>query len=123
MRGQPCTDHLGREYPSRLARAKAWGISPVTVDQRIAAGWSVERALTSPPSHSPAPHPVTYRGTEYASVRAMCRELGLDRLRVRQALIEGATIDVAVLAGSARDVDRWARVGAVLDLWRARRGA
>lgn len=122
MRGQPCTDHLGREYPSRLARAKAWGISPVTVDQRIAAGWPVERALTSPPEHSVEAHPVTYQGKNYPSVRALCIAQRVTRIRVIRALRDGASVDDAIEAARPHG-GRWARIAAVLDLWRAARDA
>lgn len=45
---QEVTDHLGNEYSSRSLMAKAYGLSPLTLSERLKRGWSVEEALTTP---------------------------------------------------------------------------
>lgn len=48
----PCTDHTGRQFPSRGAMCAAWGIAQGLVCNRIRCmGWSLERALTTPVRH------------------------------------------------------------------------
>lgn len=42
------TDHLGNEYRSRSLMAKAYGLTPLTLSERLKRGWSVEEALTTP---------------------------------------------------------------------------
>ena len=44
-----CYDHLGNEYPSMSAMAKAYGLSPSVLTTRLNRDWSFERALTTPP--------------------------------------------------------------------------
>ena len=46
--GKPCKDHLGKEYKSFTAMAKAWGLNLRTIRNRLKADWSLERALTTP---------------------------------------------------------------------------
>ena len=45
---QEVTDHLGNKYRSRSLMAKAYGISSLTLGDRLKRGWSVEEALTTP---------------------------------------------------------------------------
>lgn len=45
---QEVTDHLGNKYRSRSLMAKAYGISSLTVGDRLKRGWSMEEALTTP---------------------------------------------------------------------------
>lgn len=47
-KGKPCKDHLGKEYKSFRAMAKAWGVSPSALAARLSESWSLERALTTP---------------------------------------------------------------------------
>lgn len=47
-KGKPCKDHIGKEYKSISAMAKAWGVSYVTFCARLNKRWSLERALTTP---------------------------------------------------------------------------
>lgn len=41
-------DHLGNRYKSKAAMAEAYGISKFVFDKREKAGWSLEKALTTP---------------------------------------------------------------------------
>lgn len=45
---QEVTDHLGNKYCSRSLMAKAYGISSLTLGDRLKRGWSMEEALTTP---------------------------------------------------------------------------
>lgn len=48
----PCTDHTGRQFPSKGAMCKAWGIAQGLVCNRVRCnGWSLKRALTTPVRH------------------------------------------------------------------------
>lgn len=42
-------DHTGKEFPNIAAMAKAWGLKPKLVRDRLRMGWTVEKALTTPP--------------------------------------------------------------------------
>lgn len=42
-------DHLGKMYQSTVAMCKAWGINNWTFTTRLNKGWSIEKALTTPP--------------------------------------------------------------------------
>lgn len=44
----PARDHLGKDYPSLSAMARAWNLSPNCLFIRLEAGWTIERALTTP---------------------------------------------------------------------------
>lgn len=43
-----CTDHLGNEFKSDIARAKHWNLGAATVRTRLAQGWSLKDALEKP---------------------------------------------------------------------------
>ena len=45
----PCRDHLGKEYHSFQAMARAYGLSSVMLSKRLNQyGWDLEKALTAP---------------------------------------------------------------------------
>ena len=43
-----CKDHLGNVYPSKVDRAKAYNLDNNVIQTRLAKGWTLERALTTP---------------------------------------------------------------------------
>ena len=45
---KPCTDHLGKEYPSLAAMCKHYGLPRTMFSSRLKLGWSLEDALTKP---------------------------------------------------------------------------
>ena len=45
-----CEDHTGREFASITKMCYFWGISEQLYSSRLKAGWSVEKALTTPKS-------------------------------------------------------------------------
>lgn len=42
-------DHTGQEFPNIAEMAKAWGLKPKLVRDRLRMGWTVEKALLTPP--------------------------------------------------------------------------
>ena len=44
----PARDHLGHNYPSMSAMARAYNIAPDTLTSRLNKGWPVAKALTTP---------------------------------------------------------------------------
>lgn len=42
-------DHTGQEFPNIAEMAKAWGLRPKLVRDRLRRGWTVEKALLTPP--------------------------------------------------------------------------
>lgn len=46
---KPLYDHLGIRYKSLTALAKAYGLDRKTLSYRLAQGWDIEKALTTPP--------------------------------------------------------------------------
>ena len=44
----PARDHLGHDYPSMSAMARAYNLCPVTLAARLNRGWSLAKALTTP---------------------------------------------------------------------------
>ncbi|MBR3033213.1 MAG: hypothetical protein IKH92_09360 [Clostridiales bacterium] len=71
-----CKDHLGNEYPSESARAKAYGLNDPAVKVRLRYGWSLEKALTTPL------HPPVYdgMGNEFASISDMISFYGITKV-------------------------------------------
>ena len=72
---KPCRDHLGREFPSKVAMCRHWGVEWGTFRHRMRAGWGLERALTGSPSKgAPLSRPCRdHLGREFPSIAAMCR--------------------------------------------------
>ena len=48
-RGTLSKDHLGKMYHSTREMCKAWGVNNWTFLGRLNKGWSIEKALTTPP--------------------------------------------------------------------------
>lgn len=48
MSAKPCMDHQGKHYPTVRAMCAAYGISWMTFDSRLRAGWPLEAALRTP---------------------------------------------------------------------------
>lgn len=95
------TDHLGREYPSRNAMAKAWGLAESTLKTRlIKLHWGLERALTTPvPDHS-VQDPNT--GIVYPNYTALGKVYGLSGAVIRARLKAGYKLKTALKRKSQR---------------------
>lgn len=78
---KPCTDHLGREFPSERAMAEAWGLDDTTYYSRKSYGWTTEKILTTPmlgPDTKPTAKPCTdHLGREFPSEKDMAEAWGL----------------------------------------------
>lgn len=102
--GRIVADHTGRWFRSVSAMCEAWGIGRRTWNYRIAAGWSVERALTEDPCHERPAVPMPrqdHTGRVFPSAEAMCAAWGQTSRRVRGRLLLGWTLAQA-LATPAR---------------------
>lgn len=69
-------DFRGVEFNSFTEMCGRWGVGPDTVRTRLAHGWSLERALRTPPvgKHKEAED---HRGNKYPSIKAMCKAYGI----------------------------------------------
>lgn len=69
-------DFRGVEFGSFAEMCGRWGLSPDTVHTRIARGWSLERALRTPPGGR-RKEAEDHRGNKYPSIKAMCKAYGI----------------------------------------------
>lgn len=69
-------DHKGKMYKTLRAMAEAWGIEYRTFLARLDAGWTIERALTTP-LHQWRNHAVDHTGREFTSMRKMAKAWGI----------------------------------------------
>ena len=72
MKDTICTDHLGNEYPSLVAKCEAYNINEASYRYRIKNNWSEEDALTKPISRLIKPC-TDHLGNKYPSLAAKCR--------------------------------------------------
>ncbi len=96
-----CTDHTGRQFGSRSAMARAWGIPFVTLRERLSAGWSLERALTAPRTGQRVPAR-DHRGRKYPSLSAMALDWGITPSMLRHRLDDGWSLRKALTTPSTR---------------------
>lgn len=89
----PAKDHLGNKYPSISDMFKAWGINPSTGANRLDAGWSIKKALTTPALR----HPVTdHLGNEYSNKKTMAQVYGLSLAALDYRLSAGWSLEEAL---------------------------
>lgn len=89
-------DHTGRRYTSITEMCRAWGVGYSAYQNRIARGWSVGRALTTPIQSLP---PKTYTdptGKTYRTIAEAARAWHLDPQLVARRLREGWTLKTAL---------------------------
>lgn len=74
-------DHLGNEYPDIGTMCLQYGIGRTTYNQRIKAGWSVKKALTTPAKKIHIKRKICkdHLGNEFPSQAAMLRHYGVTR--------------------------------------------
>lgn len=74
-----CTDHLGNEYPSFAAMARAYGLTMSMLRARLNAyGWDLEKALTTPLMKGPKQKACRdHKGKEYPSLKEMGEAYGV----------------------------------------------
>lgn len=78
--GKTCHDHLGNIYESKATMCCKYGIPRNVFHRRIKEGWSLEKALTTPPSRKNGQGRVIYdhKGNPYSSVAEMCNAYHID---------------------------------------------
>ena len=93
-----CTDHRGKEYPSKAAMAKAWGISCNVLDYRLSKGWDLKAALTNPAgSGCFVKHQCTdHLGNTYPSKAAMAQAYGITFPQLQHRLAKGMPLEKAL---------------------------
>ena len=100
--GKKCKDHKGNEYQSQAARALAYGLNDPAIQRRLKAGWTLEKALTTP-LISPELHIrkknqkcKDHKGNEYLSDAARARAYGLNDPAVKRRLKAGWDLEKAL---------------------------
>ena len=73
-----CRDHLGREYPSKNAMCRAWGVTRYCYESRLGLGWTQEQALSSPIVVNAKPCR-DHMGRQFPASTYMALYLGLPR--------------------------------------------
>lgn len=88
--GKTVKDHLGNEYRNRYEMCKAYGIRYEAYARRISAGWTLERALTTPMcstgSNSAMPIVCVNTGVVYASANNASKETGIPQANIWRVL-------------------------------------
>lgn len=69
-------DFRGVEFNSFTEMCGRWGVEPDTVHTRLARGWSLERALRTPPVGK-RKEAEDHRGNKYPSIKDMCKAYGI----------------------------------------------
>lgn len=93
-RGTPARDHLGRDYLSIRAMARAWGIEVGSLYDRLDRGWCLEQALTTPSLGSTPSR--DHLGRNYPNMAEMARTWGLSPHLVGIRLARGWTVERAL---------------------------
>lgn len=97
---KPCKDHLGKEYHSFPAMAKAYGLSSAILLRRLNHyGWDLKRALTTPTEMEPngtMTRCVDHLGNAYPSITAMGKAYGLSFSALQRRLSDGWDLERAL---------------------------
>lgn len=88
----PCTWN-GIAYPSIKAAAKAVGVIPETVSQRLRKGLRNDDDLSKNKEVHPSQRSVIWNGTQYPSMRAAADAIGVIRRTMSERLRKGFTCD------------------------------
>lgn len=89
------------ETKTRTEWCRIQGIAPLMFLRRIQAGWSVEKALSTPAGHRPANLYLTFRG-ETRTLAEWCRQLGFKRTLIDRRLRAGWDADKALSTPAPR---------------------
>lgn len=101
-RPQNITDHQGRTYSSITEMCSAYGVKVATYNYRIANGWSIEDALTTPLNggikKKPEPKFRCYdhKGNGYKTKKEMCATYGISTYVFKRRLADGLTLEAAL---------------------------
>ena len=93
-----CYDHLGNEFPSKVAMCEYYKIERQVFFGRIAMGWSLEKALTTPIDFQPANSKLItdHTGKTYKSISAMCKAWNMTRTTYNARIKNGWSIEQAL---------------------------
>ena len=95
-----CTDHLGKEYYSFRAMAKAYGLTSAMVLKRMNHyGWDLKKALTTPAEEEPNDRKIKCRdhlGNEYPSLTELSKAYGIPYVSLQRRLKEGWEMERAL---------------------------
>ena len=83
VKSKPCTDHLGKPYPSKNAMCHAYGTNRYAYESRLALGWTQEQALTGGPVISAKP--CSYKGIEFPASVYLAIYLGFPKYALQRA--------------------------------------
>jgi hypothetical protein len=93
---EEAVDHLGQVYKSISAMARAYGMGHDTFIARVAAGMSLEEALTTPVNNT-RKEVTDHLGNTYPSIAEMARTYGMDPITVRVRLSKGWPVKDALI--------------------------
>ena len=89
-------DHLGNKYDSCEEMCAAYGINNTDYYRRIRAGWSIEKALTTPDDEfiqMGKKQCVDHLGNIWPSQTAMCKHYGVTKMQIRSRIELGWTLE------------------------------
>lgn len=92
------TDHTGQTFISVSEMCKHWKMTRVTYNARRKAGWSIEKALTTPIKRikvEKTPH-TDHLGNTYESLNEMCRAYGITRWMYQSRIENGWSVKDAL---------------------------
>ena len=89
-------DHLGNEYPSQSAMARAYGLAPYVFRTRLSRGWKLQEALTGRAVINPKTICFDHLGRKYPSKRAMANEYGITVAMLKNRLRRGMSLEDAL---------------------------
>ena len=101
----PCVDHLGNKFPSKRDMCDYWRIPRALFYNRMRAGWSVEKALTTPPLESKhILHVIKdHKGNIYRNVDDMCAAYNISKADYIQNIKNGLDIEHALTTKAVYD--------------------
>lgn len=106
----PVFDHLGNEFPHKMAMLKYWHIHPMVYDRCAKRGYSLNQILdkTQRPKvvkvkSTEKKKVIDFRGTEYKNLADMCKKFHIDKDTFRAREEEGLSLRECLLG---EDEDR-----------------
>ena len=90
----------GKEFPSRTAAARHYGIDPKLVNERVTKNkWTIEQALELVESESgPYSKTLIIDGVEFPSMREAARHFGIKQSTLMNRIKSGSTVEQALMA-------------------------
>lgn len=95
-----CTDHLGNEYPSLSAMARAYGLDPDVLKTRLRRGWDPETALTTASTSRRTGEREDHLGNRFRDLKCMATAYGIPPTTVKNRLSRGWDLEKALTAPS-----------------------